>query len=54
LGEEIGTKLSKAEQLGAEGNVEESMKLLNEVDELNKVKLEAEVSSPPPGNGGES
>jgi len=45
LGEEIGTKLAKAESCGAEGNIEESMKLMAEVDELNKAKAEAEVGS---------
>ncbi|XP_076257449.1 putative RNA-binding protein Alsin2 isoform X2 [Rhynchophorus ferrugineus] len=42
LQEQIGQKLAKAEQLGAEGFVEESMKLMEEVDELRKKKLEAE------------
>jgi len=42
LGEEIGTKLAKAEQLGADGNVEESLALMKEVEELNKVKGSAE------------
>ena len=44
LGEEIGTKLAKAEAMGAEGNIEESMKLMGEVEELNRAKAEAEVS----------
>ncbi|KAF2903730.1 hypothetical protein ILUMI_02438 [Ignelater luminosus] len=42
LAEQIGQKLAKAEQLGEEGFVEESMKLMEEVDELRKKKLEAE------------
>jgi len=42
LGEEIGTKLAKAEQMGADGNIEESMKLMGEVEDLNKNKAEAE------------
>ena len=44
LGEEIGTKLAKAEACGAEGNIDDSMKLMAEVEELNKNKAEAEVS----------
>lgn len=43
LGEEIGTKLARAETAGAEGKVEESMDLLNEVEELKKKKALAEV-----------
>lgn len=43
LGEEIGTKLAKAEAMGAEGNIEESMKLMGEVEELNRNKADAEV-----------
>lgn len=43
LGEEIGTKLARAETAGAEGKVEESMDLLNEVEELKKKKSLAEV-----------
>ncbi|XP_052772377.1 putative RNA-binding protein Luc7-like 2 isoform X2 [Mya arenaria] len=42
LGEDIGTKLARAEALGAEGNVEESMKLMNEVEELKKKKALSE------------
>ncbi|XP_053387127.1 putative RNA-binding protein Luc7-like 2 isoform X2 [Mercenaria mercenaria] len=42
LGEEIGTKLARAEASGAEGKVEESMQLLNEVEELKKRKSLAE------------
>ncbi|KAB0793619.1 hypothetical protein PPYR_05920 [Photinus pyralis] len=42
LAEQIGQKLAKAEQLGEEGFVEESMKLMEEVDEFRKKKLEAE------------
>ncbi|XP_052262518.1 putative RNA-binding protein Luc7-like 1 isoform X1 [Dreissena polymorpha] len=38
LGEEIGTKLAKAEAMGAEGKVEESMELMNEVEEIKKKK----------------
>ena len=30
--------------MGAEGNIEESMKLMGEVEELNRAKAEAEVS----------
>jgi len=42
LGEQIGTKLAKAEEVGAEGNVEESLKLMEEVEELKKLKTQAE------------
>ncbi|KAL4240275.1 putative RNA-binding protein Luc7-like 1 [Mactra antiquata] len=42
LGEEIGTKLARAEASGAEGKVEESMQLLNEVEDLKKKKVLAE------------
>ncbi|XP_060523369.1 putative RNA-binding protein Luc7-like 1 isoform X2 [Cylas formicarius] len=42
LAEQIGQKLAKAEQLGEEGFVDESMKLMEEVDDLRKRKLEAE------------
>jgi len=42
LGEQIGKKLAKAEQLGAEGMVEESIKLMEEVEDLRKQKATAE------------
>lgn len=42
LAEEIGKKLVEAEKLGAEGNVEESMKKLKEVEECRKKKQAAE------------
>jgi len=42
LAENIGKKLAAAEQLGAEGNVEESIKLMEEVENLRKQKSEAE------------
>jgi len=42
LAETIGKKLAAAEQLGAEGNVEESIKLMEEVENLRKKKAEAE------------
>lgn len=42
LQEQIGQKLAKAETLGAEGFVDESMKLMEEIEELRKKKLEAE------------
>ncbi|XP_071443349.1 putative RNA-binding protein Luc7-like 2 isoform X3 [Hetaerina americana] len=42
LAEQIGKKLAKAEQLGAEGFVEESMKLMEEVEDLRKKKAAAE------------
>lgn len=43
LGEKIGTKLARAEEVGAEGNVEESLKAMQEVEELKKKKAQAEV-----------
>jgi len=43
FGEQIGTKLARAEELGAEGNVDESLKLMEEVEALKKQKAEAEV-----------
>jgi len=42
LAEQIGQKLAKAEQLGAEGFVDESMKMMEEVEELRKKKASAE------------
>lgn len=45
LNEEIGKLLAKAEQLGAEGNVDESQKILMEVEKVRAKKKEAEVSS---------
>ncbi|KAK3607167.1 hypothetical protein CHS0354_004430 [Potamilus streckersoni] len=42
LGEQIGTKLAKAEQAGAEGNVELSLQLMEEMEELKKSKTLAE------------
>ncbi|RZF46738.1 hypothetical protein LSTR_LSTR002601 [Laodelphax striatellus] len=42
LAEEIGKKLAKAEELGEEGFVEESLKLMAEIDDLRKKKNEAE------------
>ena len=42
LAENIGKKLAAAEQLGADGNVEESIKLMEEVENLRKRKVEAE------------
>ena len=44
LAESIGKKLAEAEKLGAEGNVEKSMEVMAEVDNIRKQKLEAEVS----------
>ncbi|CAH8607251.1 unnamed protein product [Heterobilharzia americana] len=45
LSEQIGTKLARAEQLGADGRVEESLKLMKEVEDLNidKAKSEADL-----------
>jgi len=42
LAEDIGKKLALAEQVGAEGKVEESMKLMEEVEEIRKKKVLAE------------
>ncbi|XP_039621611.1 putative RNA-binding protein Luc7-like 2 [Polypterus senegalus] len=42
LNEEIGKLLAKAEQLGAEGNVDEAQKVLEEVEKARVLKREAE------------
>ncbi|XP_055037388.1 putative RNA-binding protein Luc7-like 1 isoform X1 [Misgurnus anguillicaudatus] len=42
LNEEIGKLLAKAEQLGAEGNVDEAQKLLQEVEKVRTRKKDAE------------
>lgn len=42
LNERIGKKLAEAEDLGSQGNVEESMKILSEVEELKQDKRKAE------------
>lgn len=42
LAEKIGEALAKAEQLGAEGEVDASMKIMEEIDNLRKQKGEAE------------
>ncbi|XP_014340950.1 putative RNA-binding protein Luc7-like 1 isoform X1 [Latimeria chalumnae] len=42
LNEDIGKLLAKAEQMGAEGNVEESQKVLAEVEKVRAKKREAE------------
>lgn len=42
LAEQIGQKLARAEALGQDGMVEESMKLMGEIDELRKKKVVAE------------
>lgn len=42
LAEQIGKKLAAAEALGAEGNVEESIKMMEEVEEIKKEKAAAE------------
>ena len=39
----MGTKLAKAEEVGAAGDVELSLKLMEEVETLKKQKAEAEV-----------
>jgi len=43
LSESIGKKLAQAEQAGAEGKVEESMKFMEEVDDIRKKKVAAEL-----------
>jgi RNA-binding protein Luc7-like 2 len=43
LAEQIGKKLAAAEKAGAEGNVEESLKLMEEVEKIKKEKGGAEV-----------
>ncbi|XP_059947565.1 putative RNA-binding protein Luc7-like 2 [Mesoplodon densirostris] len=43
LNEEIGKLLAKVEQLGAEGNVEESQKVMDEVEKARAKKREAEA-----------
>ncbi|GFO23520.1 RNA-binding protein luc7 1 [Plakobranchus ocellatus] len=43
LGEQIGTLMAKAEEIGAEGQVEESMKMLEEVEALKTKKSQAEL-----------
>lgn len=42
LAEEIGKKLAKAEALGEAGEVEESVKLMKEIEELRAKKVQAE------------
>ena len=42
LAESIGKKLAQAEEAGAEGKVDESMKLLEEVEQIRKKKADAE------------
>lgn len=44
LNEEIGKLLAKVEQLGADGNVEESQKVMDEVEKARAKKREAEVN----------
>merc|ERR1712079_459880 len=43
LSETIGKKLAQAEQAGAEGKVEESMKFMEEVEDIRKKKVAAEL-----------
>merc|ERR1719205_553232 len=42
LSETIGKKLAQAEEAGAEGKVDESMKLLEEIEQTKKKKADAE------------
>ncbi|XP_067645698.1 putative RNA-binding protein Luc7-like 2 [Eurosta solidaginis] len=52
LAEEIGKKLAKAEALGEAGEVEQSMSLMKEIDELraNKIKAEHEYRTSMPAS----
>ena len=43
LAEEIGKKLAAAEALGEEGNVTESIKMMEEVEQIKKEKVAAEI-----------
>merc|ERR1712020_639916 len=43
LSETIGKKLAQAEQAGAEGKVDESMKFMEEVEDIRKKKVSAEL-----------
>lgn len=43
LAEQIGKKLAVAEQAGVEGDVEESMKIMEEVENIKKEKIAAEI-----------
>lgn len=43
IAEQIGKKLAEAERLGVEGQVEESLKLMTEVEKLKEEKRKAEV-----------
>lgn len=43
LAEQIGKKLAAAEKAGADGNVEESLRLMDEVEKIKKEKTSAEV-----------
>jgi len=50
LAEKIGQALAKAEQLGEEGQVEESMQLMSEIDGFRKEKSAAEAGNTPLSN----
>ena len=52
LNEEIGKLLAKSEQLGAEGNVDEAQKVLQEVEKVRSRKRDAEVSAAPSVHAG--
>lgn len=43
LNEEIGKLLTRAEQLGGEGNVDEAQQVLEKVEKTKAMKKEAEV-----------
>lgn len=43
LGEQIGTRMAEAEEMGAEGLVDESLKLMEEIEDIKKQKAQLEV-----------
>lgn len=43
LAEQIGKKLAQAEKEGADGNVEESLKCMEDVERIKKEKIAAEI-----------
>ena len=44
LGEKIGTNMAKAEEMGADGMVDESLKLMEEIEDIKKQKAQLEVT----------
>ncbi|KAK7112725.1 putative RNA-binding protein Luc7-like 1 isoform X2 [Littorina saxatilis] len=43
LGEQIGTRMAEAEEMGAEGLVDESLKLMEEIEDIKKQKAQLEI-----------